>query len=67
MKKSEFIKKVLKSQSNTVFTTEEQVENAIKIFERCGMLPPNLEREKGTSYVDKTTGMTVGFFKWKEE
>ena len=56
MKKSEFIKKVLKSQSNTVLTTEEQVENAIEVFERYGMLPP----ENGTD----NTGY---FHEWGEE
>jgi hypothetical protein len=40
MKKSEFIAKVLKSRSNTVFTTKEQVENAIEVFEKFGMEPP---------------------------
>ena len=43
MKRSEFIKKVLKSQRNTVFTNEEQVKNALEVFESFGMLPPDLE------------------------
>ena len=40
MKKSEFIKKVLKSRRNTVFVNKEQVENALEVFESFGMLPP---------------------------
>lgn len=40
MKRSKFIAKVLKSFSNTVFTTKEQVEVALDIFEKLGMLPP---------------------------
>jgi hypothetical protein len=40
MKKSKFIKKVLESYDNTVFTTSEQVEVAIDLFTKLGMLPP---------------------------
>jgi len=40
MKKSDFIKKVLKSRRNTVFVNKEQVENSIMIFESLGMMPP---------------------------
>ena len=40
MKRSKFIKKVLNSWDNTVFTTEEQVESALNLFEKLGMLPP---------------------------
>lgn len=40
MKRSEFIKKVLKSKDNTVFTTKEQVQNSLELFEKLGMLPP---------------------------
>jgi len=40
MKKSKFIKQVLKSKDNTVFVNEEQVANAIEVFEKLGMLPP---------------------------
>jgi hypothetical protein len=40
MRRIEFIKKVLKSTANTVFTTKEQVEVALKIFEKLGMVPP---------------------------
>ena len=43
MKKSEFIKRVLRSRRNTVFTTKEQVEVALKIFESLGILPPNVK------------------------
>ena len=40
MKRSQFIKEVLNSWKNTVFTTEEQVESALELFEKLGMLPP---------------------------
>ena len=40
MKKSEFIRKVLKSRKNTVFVNKEQVENALEVFEKIGMVPP---------------------------
>lgn len=40
MKKSKFIEKVFNSTSNTVFTTKEQIEVALEIFEKLGMLPP---------------------------
>lgn len=38
MKKSKFIKQVLKSKDNTVFVNEEQVANAIEVFEKLGMI-----------------------------
>lgn len=41
MKKSKFIKQVLKSKDNTVFVNEEQVDNAIEVFEKLGMVPPD--------------------------
>ena len=56
MKKSEFIKKVLKSKRNTVFVNLEQVENSLMIFESLGMLPP-------IDYIDDT-GYSNG---WEEE
>ena len=40
MKKSQFIEKVFNSTSNTVFTTKEQIEVALEIFEKLGMFPP---------------------------
>lgn len=40
MKKSQFIEEVLNSTSNTVFTTKEQIEVTLEIFEKLGMLPP---------------------------
>lgn len=43
MKRSDFIKKVLKSKKNTVFTNKEQVENSLEIFESLGMLPPEIK------------------------
>lgn len=42
MKKSDFIKKVLKSHKNTVFVNEEQVENSLTIFESLGMIAPEV-------------------------
>ena len=56
MKRSEFIKRVLRSRRNTVFTTKEQVEVALKIFESLGILPP----ETGTD----DTGY---FHEWESE
>ena len=41
MKRSDFIKKVLKSDENTVFVSEEQVANSLEIFISLGMIPPN--------------------------
>ena len=43
MKRSNFIKKVLKNKNNTVFTTKGQVENAIEVFEKLGMFPPYVQ------------------------
>ena len=40
MKKSDFIKKVLKSSKNTVFVSEEQVANSLEIFISLGMVAP---------------------------
>lgn len=40
MKRSKFIEEVLNSTSNTVFTTKEQIEVTLEIFEKLGMLPP---------------------------
>jgi hypothetical protein len=45
MKKSKFIKQVLKSKDNTVFVNEDQVANAIEVFEKLGMLPPERMEE----------------------
>lgn len=42
MKKSDFIKKVLKSRKNTVFVNEEQVSNSLEIFESLGMVAPEV-------------------------
>ena len=55
MRKSKFINKVLKSRRNTVFTKKEQVENALKVFEAFGMLPPVVSgltevKQKGDYY-----------------
>ena len=46
MKRSNLIKKALKSKRNTVFTTKEQVDVALTIFERLGMQPPNTTIDK---------------------
>ena len=40
MKRSDFIKKALDHDLNSLFVTEEQVERAIELFEDLGMLPP---------------------------
>jgi hypothetical protein len=40
MKRSEFINAVLNSWDNTVFTTKEQIEAALDMFEKLGMIPP---------------------------
>lgn len=40
MKKNDFIKSVLASTSNTIFTEEGQVDAAIDLFTKLGMLPP---------------------------
>jgi hypothetical protein len=45
MKKSKFIKQVLKSKDNTVFVNADQVANAIDLFEKLGMLPPEIAVE----------------------
>lgn len=64
MKKSEFIKKVLKHKHNTVFTTKEQVENALDVFEKLGMQPP-----KASFKYQGTDGKArdVELYKWKDE
>jgi hypothetical protein len=51
MKRSKFITKVLKDFSNTVFTTKEQVEVALELFEKLGMLPPPKEIECVTDHL----------------
>lgn len=43
MKKDEFIEKVLSDDKNTVFVNEDQVKNALELFERLGMKPPQIE------------------------
>lgn len=58
MTKKEFAKKVLNSFSNTVFTTEDQVLNAIEVFEKLGMLPPE---RKATVEDFANTGFTEDF------
>jgi len=50
VKKSDFIKRVLKSRRNTVFVNKEQVENSIMVLESLGMLPPSCEVDKYTSW-----------------
>jgi hypothetical protein len=45
MKKSDFINMVLDSPNNTVFTTNDQVENELEVFESLGMLPPTYTKE----------------------
>ena len=65
MKRSDFVKKVLKSRSNTVFVNEEQVINAMTVFESLGMLPPVIERDFGIYYEGGTTTEKVS--SWEEE
>ena len=43
MKRSEFINQVLNDISNTVFTTRDQFEASLNIFEKLGMLPPETQ------------------------
>lgn len=66
MKKSKFIKQVLKSKDNTVFVNEEQVANAIEVFEKLGMLPP--ERLEEIPYNESVSIVTTIFVnKWEKE
>lgn len=72
MKRSEFIKRVLRSRRNTVFTTKEQVEVALKIFESLGILPPYwIPEDHGYTYGDEPSGEPNGFGisvnKWEPE
>lgn len=65
MKKSEFIKKVLKSPKNTVFVNKEQVENALEVFQRLDMAPPaNLEK---SFRILKNGEMTYEVREWEPE
>jgi hypothetical protein len=72
MKRSKFITKVLEDFSNTVFTTKEQVEVALELFEKLGMLPPET---KSTPSDFSNTGFTQEFLdehnftvsKWESE
>ena len=61
MKRSDFIKKVLKSKRNTVFVNEEQVENSLMIFESLGMIPPY--NNKGLRVNDEA----IKYCKWENE
>lgn len=55
MRRSDFINKVLDSNSNTVFTTKEQVDVVLSIFEKLGMLPPETQAiPDDFSYIDFT-------------
>lgn len=72
MKRSTFIKKVLDSTNNTVFTTKDQVDVALGIFEKLGMLPPETQ---ATPEDFTNTGFTQEFIdshdfkvnKWEKE
>jgi len=72
MKRSEFVTEVLNDFSNTVFTTKEQVEVALELFEKLGMLPPET---KATPSDLSNTGFTQEFLdehnfsvsKWESE
>lgn len=50
MKKTEFIKKVLEHDLNTIFVEPQLVDRAIEIFENLGMSPPEWEVK---TYFDK--------------
>lgn len=52
MKRSKFIKQVLKSKHNTVFVNEDQVANALEVFEKLGMLPPDRIQEVANNDLD---------------
>ena len=62
MKQSEFIAKVLTDPDNTVFTTKEQVEVALAIFQSLGMEPPQLPNV--SSY---DLAMGGNYNKWENE
>lgn len=65
MTKKEFIKKVLSDSENTVFVNEDQVENAIKCFQKAGMLPP-----KSLDTVTLKKKLVAGYtmmFEWENE
>lgn len=65
MKKSDFIKKVLKHDKNTVFVDETIVERTLEIFEDLGMLPP-----KSLDTITLKKGLVRGYtmmFEWEPE
>jgi hypothetical protein len=65
MKKSDFIKKVLKHDINTVFVDEAIVERTLEIFEDLGMLPP-----KSLDTITLKKGLVRGYtmmFEWEPE
>jgi hypothetical protein len=65
MKRSEFYKKVLKNKFNTVFTTKEQVENALEVFESLGMRPPCLPDKYCQALLDVYIDPNLN--QWEEE
>ena len=67
MKRSKFIKKVLKSKNNTVFTTKEQVENALNLFEKLGMMPPPQETFTVSTLSGESLGELDGTYEWESE
>lgn len=67
MKRSRFIKKVLNSKQNTVFTTAEQVENALNIFEKLGMMPPAQETFTVSTLSGKALGELDSTYEWESE
>ena len=66
MKKSEFIKEVLNSFNNTVFVNEDQVENAIEVFLKIGMVPPVNEGKLEIKTLDNGD-LYIPIWGWDEE
>lgn len=66
MKRSEFVTEVLNDFSNTVFTTKEQVESALELFIKLGMLPPT--KEGTTTFKTLDNGdIFVELWGWEDE
>lgn len=66
MKRSEFIQSVLNSYSNTVFTTRAQVEVALDMFEKLGMVPPLNEWDFNMDG-DHADPDNIRYYTWEEE
>lgn len=66
MKKSEFVKLVLNDYSNTVFTSKDQVEVAIEVFQKIGMFPP-LVKSPVKVVEDEDGNLSITLWEWEEE